>query len=560
MFQQIINKVKIISHKLLVDFGKLKIFAQILVIIIMMLFFLAAEGLMNIKNINKMQARNQELFNKGIKGLDSVFNYQIKMEQLKSAYRVALANGSQEGIVFQMSALEFDPVGLDAGEKQIISDNLNRIRTIIIRPVSNNNWRKIQIILAENNLYLEKIDVDLRAQVTNAIELGTEFARKAKLITAIFLMASFFLSLFLALTITKSISLPLKVVMAVARDLAKGDISHNIQATGCFEAVQVVNSLQQAFISLRHLVSEIREHSGLLLNAGKELNLTAAETGKSAIEVSRAMQELSRATMAETNEIVKTVDNIQDFSQLVQKVFNDTTKISVSSGLISQSAQTGQQVVTGAASAINNLYLSTQEATRIISELNTKTNEITRITYMIEEIAEQTSLLALNASIEAARAGVNGRGFSVVATETGKLADQSKQAAKTIAKILVDIQRGSEQAVRVIETGMVKATSGKEYTTKAKIAFDEIFTRLEQIFNQIQNVAGVARQMAEKNKSVSLAIDNISSIGEETMASTEEISAVTQEQSAAVEEVGALAENLFTIANRLKESVVVFRV
>jgi methyl-accepting chemotaxis protein len=560
MFQQIITKVKMMSHKLLAYFGKLKVFTQILVVIVLMLLFLATEGLMNLKNINKMQARNQELFSKGIKGLDFVFNYQIKMEQLKGAYQVALANGSQEGIVFQMSVLDFDPIELSDHEKQIISDNLNRIKTIITRPVSNNNWRKIERILAENNLYLEKIDVDLRAQVANAIELGTEFARKAKLITAIFLVASFSLSLLLALSITKSISRPLKVIMAAARGLAKGDISRDLHATGCFEAIQVVDSLQQAFISLRHLVLEVREHSGLLLNAGKELNLTATETGKSAVEVSRAMQELSRATMEETNEIVKTVDNIQDFSQLVQKVSNDTTQISVSSGLISQSAQTGQQVVTGAASAINNLYLSTQEATRIISELNTKTNEITRITYIIEEIAEQTTLLALNASIEAARAGVNGRGFSVVAMETGKLADQSKQAAKTIAKILVDIQRGSAQAVRVIETGMIKATSGKEYTTKAKIAFDEIFTRLEQILNQIQNVAGVARQMAEKNKSVSIAIDNISTISEETMASTEEVTAVTQQQGAAVEEVGSLAENLFVIANRLKESVVVFRV
>jgi methyl-accepting chemotaxis protein len=562
MFRQIMTKFKMMSAGLLTGFGKLKVFPQILIIIILMLSFLAAEGLMSIKNINQMQARNVELFSKGIKNMDSVFAFKQKLEQLKNNYREALANGSQGGIVFPISAadLELDSISINDSDKQQIVDNINSIKNTITQPVTNDNWRKIEALLATNGIFLKEIDADVRTQVTSIIELGTEFARKAKLITAILLVTSFSLSLLLALLITKSISRPLKVIVAAARDLAKGDISRDLHATGCFEAVQVVDSLQQAFVSFRQLVLGIREHSGLLLNSGKELNLEAAETGKSATEVSRAMEELSRATMEETDEIVKTVDNIQDFSQLVQKVSNDTTQIAVSSSLISQSAQTGQQVATEAASAINNLYLSTQQATQIIGELNTKTNEITRITSMIEAIAEQTSLLALNASIEAARAGVNGRGFSVVAMETGKLADQSKQAAKTIANISADIQRGSERAVRVIEAGMVKATSGKEFTTKAKIAFDEIFTRLESILNQIQNVAGVARQMAEKNKSVSTAIDNISSISEETMSSTEEVTAATQQQSAAVQEVGALAENLFVIANRLKESVVVFRV
>jgi methyl-accepting chemotaxis protein len=547
---------------ILTSFSKLKVFPQILIVIVFMLTFLSVEGLMSIQNINKMQTRNEELFRNGVRGMNSIFDYKLKIERLKNTYQQAIMIRRQEPVYFPISAADFEIDSFHSEDNQIkkIAENLDRIRKIIAQPASNNNWRKIEKIIAANSLYLQNVDLKLQAQINSTNELGIEFSKKAKLITTILLITSFSLSVLLALLTTKSISQPLNVIVGAARDLAKGDLSRNIHATGCFEAVYVVNSLQQAFDSLRQLVFGIREHSELLLNAGKELNLAATDTGKSTAEVSRTMEELSRATMEETNVIVKAVDNIQDFSRLVQRVSYDTAKIAQSSDLISRTTKTGQQVVTEAAASINSLYLSTQNATRIIGELNIKTNEVTKITHMIEEIAEQTSLLALNASIEAARAGANGRGFSVVAMETGKLAAQSKQAAKTITNMLVEIQLGSEQAVQVIETGMKKATSSKEFTTKVKTAFDEITVQLEDIVNKIQHVAGASRQMAEKNKDVSAAMDNISAISEETMASTEEVTAATQQQNASVEEVGALAENVFAIANRLKESVVVFRV
>ncbi|HYH04100.1 MAG TPA: methyl-accepting chemotaxis protein, partial [Bacillota bacterium] len=197
---------------------------------------------------------------------------------------------------------------------------------------------------------------------------------------------------------------------------------------------------------------------------------------------------------------------------------------------------------------------------QIISEVNQSSSQITKITALIQGIAEQTSLLALNAAIEAARAGENGKGFSVVANETGKLAEQTKQAAKNIAQMLIGMQQRSTQAVQVIEEGMTKVETGKDLAYQAKTAFEEIFVMLDTIITQIRRVAGFAHQMADKNEKVTAAITNISAISEETMASTEEVSATAQEQTASVEEVSALADNLLLVANKLKESVTVFRI
>jgi methyl-accepting chemotaxis protein len=543
-------------------FSKLKVLYQILIVIFLMVAFLVAQGIMANNNITKIQQRTQAIVSKGINGLDSVMTYQLNIERLKNVYHEALTGKTQGGIAFSMAKLnlDFDCFDFDATTKRAIRDSFTMLDKLVNQPVSAQNWKRIEKIIAANNLYVNEMNQQAHYQVSAAVELGTQFANKSKFYTTLFVVLSLTLSFILALITTASISKPLHVIVEVANDLAKGNISKNIEVKGCLEVVQVVDGLQQAIFSLRKLVLGIREHSGMLLAAGQELNLAAHETGRSAVEVSRAMQELSKAATEETNEIVNTVANVNELSNLVRKVSGDTVQIAISSGKIADSSQNGQQVAIDAAQEISDLYFSINEVAALIGELNYKSNEITKITALIEGIAEQTSLLALNAAIEAARAGDEGRGFSVVASETGKLADQSKQAAKTIAQVLVDMQQRSDKAVRVIEAGLGKVSTGKELTTKAKETFEEIFGRLDQTLTQIQQVASAAHLMAEKNESVSAAIANISAISEETMSSTEEISATSEQQSASVEEVSALAGNLFDMANRLKDSVVVFKI
>ncbi len=237
-----------------------------------------------------------------------------------------------------------------------------------------------------------------------------------------------------------------------------------------------------------------------------------------------------------------------------------TANIAVSSEKMADSAVVGQTVTNDIANEINGLYQSTKEVAQVIEALNRTSEEITNITTVISGIAEQTSLLALNAAIEAARAGIQGKGFSVVAKETGKLAEQSKQSALMIADLIADMSLKTKHAVEVFQKGIVRVEAGQSLAGEATVTFGNIFKDLKVVLDQINTVATSARYMAEKNEQVISAITTISAISEETMASTEEVSASAEEQSAAAQEVSSLAENLEGIANKLKESVASFNV
>jgi methyl-accepting chemotaxis protein len=177
---------------------------------------------------------------------------------------------------------------------------------------------------------------------------------------------------------------------------------------------------------------------------------------------------------------------------------------------------------------------------------------------MIHGMAEQTTLLALNAAIEAARAGEHGRGFAVVAQETGKLAEQSKQATILIVDLINKIKKQTDQAVIAMEKGMERAERGKNLAIQTSATFEEIFKSLNDNQDQIEVVAKSARRMAESNTVVIEAINEAAAISEESMSGTEEVSATAEEQSASAEEVAALSDNLRRIAKSLQLAVELF--
>ena len=285
-----------------------------------------------------------------------------------------------------------------------------------------------------------------------------------------------------------------------------------------------------------------------------------SDTGRSANQVAAAMNELAKAASDQTEQVNQAVETINLLSTLVKKVSDDTENMASASEIVSQSAQIGQKVTGDIANEINQIYDSTREVADVIEQLNTTGEEISEITVMIGGIAEQTTLLALNASIEAARAGEHGKGFSVVAKETGKLAEQSKQAAQLIADLISQMKKRNTHAVEVINRGMQKVEAGKHLASEATVTFEQIFNSLKNNLNQIEAVAVSARQMAKSNENVINAITAIAAISEESMASTQEVSATAEEQSASVEQVTALAENLAQIADNLKDSISVFEI
>ena len=563
MFKNLLTILKKGTSFILSPFSKLRIFYQILAIILIMLGCVVIEGYSNLGVIDQMQQNSSEVMADGIQLLDALFNLNNDVLVLRSDYLEKLNNAeelfqsySSDNLKYNISAIKnYDPD--IAGELESL---VAEIETTLKGPISQENYEVLKDKFLYIAIIIKNLDSQIKFDTTQQIFVGHKFSQDSKEKTIAMIIISFLISFTLALIIVNSISRPLKSVVGATNLLATGDLSFDVEAKGCREVAAMVRGFNRALIGLRQLIRGINQESGYIIVASKDLKDASRESGRSASEVARAMEELASGTNEQTNHISRAVSTVTELSELVQKVSADTANIAASSEKMSDSAVVGQKVTNDIANEINELYQSTSEVADVIQALNRASDEITKITSVISGIAEQTSLLALNAAIEAARAGSEGRGFSVVANETGKLAEQSKESALMIADLITDMSLKIKHAVEVIQKGIERVEAGKSLAGEATVTFGDIFKDLREVLDQINTVATSARYMAEKNEHVISAITTISAISEESMASTEEVSATAQEQSAAAEEVSSLAENLEGIANKLRESVASFNV
>ena len=253
-----------------------------------------------------------------------------------------------------------------------------------------------------------------------------------------------------------------------------------------------------------------------------------------------------------------------------------------------QAAQKGGIAVSKAIDGMKRIQGAVTDSANKITELGKQSLQIGEIIQVIDDIAEQTNLLALNAAIEAARAGEHGKGFAVVADEVRKLAERSGKATKEIATLITSIQKGTEVAVKSMDVGTKEVNDGVEIAKEAGDALNEILTIVEksgseveviaQAINDIslstdevskaaENVAAITEentaateQMAAGSGQVNSSIINIAAIAQQSAASAEEVSASTEEMNASTEEIASSAQNLAKMAQELQKLVAQFKV
>jgi methyl-accepting chemotaxis protein len=301
----------------------------------------------------------------------------------------------------------------------------------------------------------------------------------------------------------------------------------------------------------------------------------------------RAIDEVAAGAQSQAKQVDETVGLIQQITAAIDDVARNSANVAHASRQVTEVAVQGGAQVAKSGEGMLRIKDATDKVGNMVKQLGDSSKQIGAIVETIDDIAEQTNLLALNAAIEAARAGEHGKGFAVVADEVRKLAERSSKATGEIAELIGSMQQMITAAVSGMQDSGKLVAEGTQLSVDAGDALKSIQGAVEGIVSQIDNMASAAQQMSASSTEVVRAIENVSAVTEETTAAAEEmaassaevsrqieqvaavseenaaaaqeVSATTQEQTAAAEEMTAGTEDLSGMAEELQELVAEFR-
>jgi methyl-accepting chemotaxis protein len=416
----------------------------------------------------------------------------------------------------------------------------------------------------------------------------------ATLITIILGLVGVALAVAISLLLSRRIVGGIRQMLKAAKALTQGDVDQHVEVKGRDEiaemgrafgdvigylhetadaagelgsgnfAVEITprsdrDALRNAFVEMRDRVaSVVRAISG----TSATLNTSSLQMASTTEDVGRAIGEIAESVgqvASGAEEQVRAVDHMRAMSEEVALASRASAETASETAEVAAearaSAEVGVEAVAKVDEAMRGVQSSSAEVSAAIRELGDKSSRIGGIVDTITGIAEQTNLLALNAAIEAARAGESGKGFAVVAEEVRKLAEESQQAAASIADLVSEIRSETERAVTVVEQGARQTDEGAQTVIAAREAFQQIRENVESMTERIEQIAASSAQIVDSATAMAENVASVANVAEESSASTEQVSAATEETSASTQQIASSAQELSATADELQRLV-----
>lgn len=379
-----------------------------------------------------------------------------------------------------------------------------------------------------------KVEEFVKQQTDEAILMSDNVQKSISQIITVLLIMSLIaigVGILTAWYITKSVVLPLSRAVDISNAIANGDLTVKIEHDSTDETGKLLQSMDNMVSNLKKLITNMKETSNNMASASEQLSASSDEMSKGVVSQSDRSTQIASAA--------------HEMSQTVVEIAKNASSIASSASGTAHAAKEGEVIVGKSVSEVRDIADTVSKSSKIMISLGERSKQIGDIIGVISEIADQTNLLALNAAIEAARAGEQGRGFAVVADEVRKLAERTAKATSEIGSMIGAIQDEVKKSVTSMDEVNKMVGTGVEFSTQTGEALQKIVSSVSELQLMVQQIASATEEMSATSEQISGDIMAVASVSKETSTSSEQIAEASSE-------VARLASRLLVMGDQFK--------